>query len=606
MGGMVALDKTLVSSVSEAYGRITIRVVVLKRKKEIRAGQLEYILPATEDGEPAILLGEGPLDSYLERPKHGRQCVVFLINGQRQHDEDATFIARNLGFKHIRNRSIVIVDLDGLAPEATADIVQGSRQGLYEGKVYGAIRDRIIGTLKKDPDLERLETLAEQEIADLSTGGEAVKKKLDQLIEGHHQAGTHIDIGDKESGSISGEAAKGFGKLKQQYIVVTGKEGSADDFPVLTVDQDVATIRLRPDQERVIVVRSDPPEEWANLELIEARSPDENLYVDVQQATDHAKVELAYVPPESFGEDEYPLRAGFFVYARFKGRDKTRVLERRIVVAPPPNPKEKKLPMVLTISPTFIKITSHQPVELIPGGPSAHVRLRWDGDDSLVAGSSPQWTFHARCLSLANFPPMTFSFIGEGKLEILVDAPHGLLPRTMLDFEVEAVGPAGKVLRTNFRGAVPEQQEESDPRKLQGQALELTAQRKPNYQLKIVKEKDFDTVPCWEGPWTRKDAGFYSEPSQSEPLTLYINEDFDPLVAYRDELLAKKLDETTVEDRLARYTAHVAFHLYQMYSFVNLRQEQIQKEPEAPQPPTSTDLRAEVSRVANTIIKVSS
>ncbi len=37
------------------------------------------------------------------------------------------------------------------------------------------------------------------------------------------------------------------------------------------------------------------------------------------------------------------------------------------------------------------------------------------------------------------------------------------------------------------------------------------------------------------------------------------------LTSYRDMLLAKKNIETTIQQRINKYTTHVAFHLYQMY-----------------------------------------
>ncbi len=65
--------------------------------------------------------------------------------GQQLHLAD-------LEFKFLRDRTMVIVDLDGLSESAMSEIMQGSRQGLYQGKVYAAIKSRIIQTLKSNPD----------------------------------------------------------------------------------------------------------------------------------------------------------------------------------------------------------------------------------------------------------------------------------------------------------------------------------------------------------------------------------------------------------------------------------------------------------------------
>jgi hypothetical protein len=85
------------------------------------------------------------------------------VNGQRHDGWDNAFISTDLGFKYLRTRTMIVVDLDGLTQEATAEIVQGSRQGLYEGEVMAAITDRVVATLKRDPDLIRLQAEAEQE-----------------------------------------------------------------------------------------------------------------------------------------------------------------------------------------------------------------------------------------------------------------------------------------------------------------------------------------------------------------------------------------------------------------------------------------------------------
>ena len=105
-----------------------------------------------EDDEPAST-GDSPLSSYLESPK-GRQCVVFLVNGQKHHAWDNTFLSRDLPFKYLKLRTMVIVDLDGLAPHALAEVMRSSRQGLFEGDVYYAVRDRLVSMLKKDDDLK--------------------------------------------------------------------------------------------------------------------------------------------------------------------------------------------------------------------------------------------------------------------------------------------------------------------------------------------------------------------------------------------------------------------------------------------------------------------
>ena len=97
-----------------------------------------------------------PVSTFLEEPKRGKQCCVFLINGQRQHAWDNQFIMRDLDLKYLRNRMLVVVDCDGLKPRAIAELMRGHRLQFYEGDVYGAMEQRLIATLKGDPDLRRL------------------------------------------------------------------------------------------------------------------------------------------------------------------------------------------------------------------------------------------------------------------------------------------------------------------------------------------------------------------------------------------------------------------------------------------------------------------
>jgi len=174
------IDKAFSTELLEDYGNISIRIIVLQKSAEAPTS----LTPEdSQTDEPIIDKGKTPVSSYLEDPKRGKKCVVFLVNGQRQHAWDNSFIQSDLEFKYLRNRMIVIVDVDGMKPEAIADLMQGSRNQFYEGKVYEAISSRVIATLKGDPDLIRLEAEAEEEIYELKSGDEVVKRALDKLIE---------------------------------------------------------------------------------------------------------------------------------------------------------------------------------------------------------------------------------------------------------------------------------------------------------------------------------------------------------------------------------------------------------------------------------------
>src|ERR1700730_12985377 len=85
-------------------GTIGVRVVVLPRKvDEADAGDGDEPTDLSED-ENLPDEASSPVASYLERPKAGKLCCVFLVNGQRHEGMDNTFIVQQLGFKYLRKR----------------------------------------------------------------------------------------------------------------------------------------------------------------------------------------------------------------------------------------------------------------------------------------------------------------------------------------------------------------------------------------------------------------------------------------------------------------------------------------------------------------------
>jgi hypothetical protein len=145
------LDKTLDTPMADDYGTITIRVVVLD-KAMAAAPSPAAIGDTPADVEPDEVLPDTdkrPISTFLEEPKRGKHCCVFLINGQRQHAWDNQFIVRDLDLKYLRNRMIVVVDCDGLKPRATAELMRGHRLQFYEGNVYYVMEQRVIATLSR-------------------------------------------------------------------------------------------------------------------------------------------------------------------------------------------------------------------------------------------------------------------------------------------------------------------------------------------------------------------------------------------------------------------------------------------------------------------------
>ena len=336
---LIELDKTFTPDVAEALGTIQIRIVVLKPKPTKRS--VPPAITILDDPDLALILQQGgnPLDAYMERPTHGKQCIVFLINGQRHEAWDNSFIVRDLGFKYLRTRTMIIVDLDGLSPRASAEVIQGSRQGLFAGNVYHAMRERLVATLKGDPDLKRLESEAEQQIAALETGDEAVKSKLDQLIEEHHAQSARVNVGGLSPGNLPSGQGTLFGPESAQAVVTKTRPevGLEATRPVLTLSPPAESIRVQPNSTRVIQINCEPQEDWPNVELFEARTSPavDGLTVSTTQSKVGAELSLAFIEPEDFDEDDYPVSCMLQVLARFKRHDEPRMLECTIVISKP-------------------------------------------------------------------------------------------------------------------------------------------------------------------------------------------------------------------------------------------------------------------------------
>lgn len=598
------LDKSLETPVAEGHGTITIRVVVLEK------GLAAAPAPGSVDETPVDAAAEEllpetdkrPISTFLEEPKRGRQVCVFLINGQRQHAWDNQFIMRDLELKYLRNRMLVVVDCDGLKPEAIADLMQGSRFQFYEGKVYAALESRVIATLKNDPDLRRLEEEAEDDISSLQAGDEAVKAALDQLIEAHHEAAPHTGHGHSQPGETTRDEGTPGQLVLTHDIVQEGQpqEGVAGAAPVLLLRPDIATIRLKPNEQRKFLIHSRPDEAWKILESLTLTfdPPVPELQVSrTTQLIGGEEVALRFVEPEGLDEDAYPIETTLRSMATFKGLPEPRVLERRVVVTPA-RKKTPRPPTPLKDDPTFVKVTSRQPIKILVGGADVHVKLRWDGKDELVSGTPPTWQLRVTVDSPSVEPQTFLTRPVDGRFELLIQATPGLTAGEQLKFDVEAVGP-GKTLSTAFLADVVEP---PSPRKLSAKQ-QGGGQRRPPYDLKYLTRSDWTdaNLTCFDQPWTGMEAGSFDPPSAKSPLTIFINQDMDLLITYRDGLLAKKHAETTIQQRINKYTTHVAFHLYQMY----LKTKEAKSQPEGNgDAPTPGMMRDEIQRVAHTLLKL--
>jgi hypothetical protein len=242
-------------------GTISIRVFVLPPKPKTGKDKEVQLPLDVEEGEEFMLDEKGatPVSSYLEASR-GKRCVVYLVNGQRQEFDDNSFIVQELGFRYLRARMMIMVDVDSLAQEAIGQMMQGSRQGFYRGAVREAITKRIIATLKEDPDLLRLEEEAEEAVSELSAGDEKVKQTLDQLIDSHHDKGHSLVEGIGAAAGDQNGDELGFKKVNKGGVVtlLPPDTGQAADYPALTSQPAASIIRLRPNQPREIAIKSIP------------------------------------------------------------------------------------------------------------------------------------------------------------------------------------------------------------------------------------------------------------------------------------------------------------------------------------------------------------
>jgi hypothetical protein len=590
------LDKSLGAALNEGYGTITIRVVVLE--KTMAAAPAPNAADETPaDAMPDEVLPDTdkrPISTFLEEPKRGRQCCVFLINGQRQHAWDNTFVVRDLELKYLRNRMIVVVDCDGLKPEAIARLMQGSRFQFLEGTVYSALETRVVATLKGDPDLRRLEEEAEEEISSLAAGDEAVKAALDQLIEAHHEAAPHASHGTTQGGEAS-RSEGGSGTLTQTEHVVVKTDtavGAPATEPTLSLRPDVTTIRLKPNDARRYLIFANPEESWKTLEsmAVTLDPPVKEFQITRTSQIAGEEITLQFVQPENFDEDEYPIETMLRCTGTFKGFPEHRMVERRIVVTPSKK-RTPRLAPLLRDDPTFLKVTSRQPIKILVGGPDVHVKLRWDGKDDLVVGHKPTWSFRISCESPSVEPQTFLTHPVEGRFELLIQAAVGLKGGEQLKFDVEAIGP-GKTISTSFLADVVEP---PSARKI-SMKLHGGGQRRPPYELRYVMKKDWGEENCWGHVWSGASAGSFDPPTAKSPLTILINQDMDLLTSYRDSLIANKNAETTIQQRINKYTAHVAFHLYQMY-------ERTKQDTEM-ETLSEEQMDAEIQRVSRTLLKL--
>ncbi len=594
------MDKTYFSAMDEGLGTISIRVVVFPKAQG--KGDKAEEQPLDLEGDEDFSEGTSQVNTYLESPTKGKLCCVFLINGQRHHGLDNSLIVNDLGFKYLRKRMIIIVTLDGLSLRAMAEIIQGSRVGLYEGDVYHAITNRMTKTLKDDPELGELEQEAEEELSQLQAGDEAVQRALDQLIETHFDFGDHSTGGMQAPGGQSGGVPASTGKDQNTEVVSLAKDGEPASEPVL-YSEAPETIRFRPeDGQRAI-----------RVEILPTGVEPKTLNAHLVPAMNDLSLEMAKVPKgyvitlkhTKTAETKYPLEATLRVLGVFSEFAEPRLLERDVVVKPKAE-KEPPMPPVLHDDPTILQVKSRQPVRLFPGGADTHVRCFWNGKDHLVNHPDSKWSFHVKCTSHEGFPQASFTSPVDGRFEALLRTPAEILIGAKLDFELTAASNDGKKLTAVFSAEAIKKPEVAtiDPKK-HSASIPAAAQRRPPYQIKIIRKEDFNVHDSRWGdePWNASHAGAFIAPTKTSPVTLCINEGYELLDNYLHDMVGKKADETRTTEKKTKYISHVAYHLYQMYLAAS-QPTQTAPETEPPRKLEETEMQSEINRVGATLIRL--
>ncbi len=584
----------------EHLGSIAIRVVVLppKTKKDDKPASAPT-LPLDFDPEEMLPdAGSTPLGSYLESGKGGKRCVVFLVNGQRQDALDNSFIMQELGFKYLRNRMMIVVDVDGLTPEAIGRLMQGTRQQFYKGDIWTAMVRRLVATLKEDPELIRLEEEAEEQISELEAGDEKVRNTLDQLIDAHHDAGVRIIEGAGGPGDSEAGDGAGLKTVMKGGVVslLPPDRGLAADYPVLFSKPASSIIRLRPNQPREIAIKTMPSNAWPALAFFSVE-PDSTMFelkVSTEKMPDHAKLTLLFREPDGFDNDQYPVRATLRVTATFNGIKERRQLELSVLVKPDVYPPEP----ILVDEPTRLKVSSREPVKIRRGENDSHVRLRWDGKDQLLADLDAEWTLTAQMLGTGPQPVFNFSKPNAGRFSLLISPRPEWVAGERHEFEVIASSKKGRKLHAKFVGEViePPVEEKPTPRLVDSE-FPSGANRRPPYELMYIDRDKYETMECWgDTGWSDEDSGCFLQPTPRRPLTLILNKDMGALREYK-KFLTRSFTEQEVERRISKYVSHVSFHLYQMYQATIGRKDVDLNVAEARR-------REEIQRVAMTLIKL--
>lgn len=599
------LDKSFESELIDR-GTITIRVVVLPRLVSPQDTEQERDEVSGVEGEAIDLddddVGEQkrPIDSYLEASKRGKGVVVFLVNGQRQHQLDNTIVQRELELKYLRNRMMVIVDVDGLSQQVLSRLMSGARQSFYQGEHYAALTRRVIDTLKDDPDLVRLEEAAAQAVASLRSGDKAVKDALDKLIHEHASRGKPQYGNEKPGTSARGGA--GGPLLQTEEAVVESQTGPSAEGPVLRLDSSSGSIRLVPDVpcQMNYVLHPFNAERILTFQ-IDSVPPIPDLVMKHEEFDHGRTVTLLFSSPTDDSEPNYPIRATLTALAMVEGYPAPRIVTTHLTINPRTgrSPKPPAQPPILLDIPTFVRLITRQPITMVAGGADVHLKLKWDGKDELLGGSHPTWTRRVILSGTTDhIEHAAFTRPEGGRFELVLPVPLQASPGDNLSWRIDLQGPNGETLSTAFTTAVVE------PLAARQHTMHIEGGREDyeNYEIAYLTREQWNLVQCFDHEqWTAHDPGAFDAPTGDKPLTLYINMDYEPLQEFVQEMTRKQLAETTIEQRKHRYTTHMGYHLYQMYL---ASQEQPTEQPDEESDLKEEAMRYEIARVAKTMLQL--
>ena len=145
---------------------------------------------------------ENPINSLIDKNKP----IIFTHNGQNQHEENASLVAHKIGLPYLKNRLVIHVDCNDLAPVAKRRVFSSSREGTAETAETREIINQIINFVKSDDALKVLnDQAAEDESKETNLHNkDTLKREVSKLL--------NLKGGDLKS--LLGFKSEGTGKNK--------------------------------------------------------------------------------------------------------------------------------------------------------------------------------------------------------------------------------------------------------------------------------------------------------------------------------------------------------------------------------------------------------